>query len=82
MTDKWVGCRSLGAKIVPMQVALSFVTTVKDNEKHYTPRGVNCKQAEAARRLQTMRLPSKKLTHILARDSSGTARGKSLRRNR
>jgi hypothetical protein len=48
------------------QAVFSFLTTVKDNMKNYTPRGV--KQAELARRLQdiVMRSPSRKLKHILA----------------
>jgi hypothetical protein len=49
------------------QNAFSLLTTVKENQRKYPPRGV--KQAEAARRLQDiiMRPPSKKLKHILHR---------------
>jgi hypothetical protein len=49
------------------QIAFSFPTTVEDNKKKYTSRGV--KQAEAALRFQdiAMRPPSKKLQNMLAR---------------
>ena len=49
------------------QTAFSFVITVEDSKKKYTPKGV--KQAEVARRLQdiVMRPPSKKLQSILAK---------------
>jgi hypothetical protein len=56
-----------GLNYTSEQISFSFLTTVEDNKKKYTPKGV--KQAEAARRLQdiVMRPPSKKLQNVLAR---------------